>query len=51
MPRVTTARQLNIMRPDNTKKRPIMHTPEGALHARHHSDEAAKSHMEEHGKK
>jgi hypothetical protein len=22
-----------------------------ALHARHHSDEAAKSHMEEHGKK
>ena len=29
MPRVTTAKQLSIMKPDNTKKRPIMHTPQG----------------------
>jgi hypothetical protein len=29
MPRVTTAKQLSIMKPDPTKKRPIMHTPQG----------------------
>ena len=27
MPRVTMAKQLSIMTPDSTKKRPIMHTP------------------------
>jgi hypothetical protein len=29
MPRITTAKQLSIMRPDTTKKRPIMHAPQG----------------------
>jgi hypothetical protein len=29
MPRVTTAKRLSIMRADTTKKRPIMHTPQG----------------------
>jgi hypothetical protein len=29
MPRITTAKQLSIMRPATTKKRPIMHTPQG----------------------
>jgi hypothetical protein len=29
MPRVTKAKQLSIMKPDTTKRRPIMHTPQG----------------------
>jgi hypothetical protein len=53
MLRVTTVKQLSTMRADSTKKQPIMPTRLGghALHARHHSDQAAKAHMEEHGKK
>ena len=29
MPRATMAKQLNIMKVDSTKKRPIMHIPQG----------------------
>ena len=32
MLRVTTVKQLNIMRLDTTKKRPIMQTPQGDTH-------------------
>jgi hypothetical protein len=53
MPRIITVKQPNIMKAGCTKKRGIMHTPPGATRftARDHSEEAAKAHMEEHGKK
>ena len=45
-------RQLSTMRGDSTRKAAHdAHTARGhALHARHHSDEAAKAHVEELGK-
>ena len=52
MPRIITVKQPNIMKADGTKKRGTMHTPPGATRfTRDHSEEAAKAHMEEHGKK
>jgi hypothetical protein len=54
-PRVTTAKQPTILRADTTKKRPTKYTPPRGIGGRFtpgiHSDEAAKSHLADHGKK
>jgi hypothetical protein len=54
-PRVTTAKPPSIMRADATKKRPTKHTPPRGIGGRFtpgiHSDQAAKSHVADHGRK
>jgi hypothetical protein len=54
-PRVTTAKQPSIMKADTTEKRPTKHTPPRGTGGRFtpgiHSDEAAKSHVADHGRK
>jgi len=55
IPRVITAKQPTIMRADTAKKRPTKHTPPRGIGGRFtpgiHSDQAAKSHLADHGKK
>jgi hypothetical protein len=54
-PRATTAKQPSITRADTTKKQPTGHTPPRGIGGRFtpgiHSDQAAKSHVADRGKR